>query len=265
MHRTDRTPPLLRVALALSLVFACAVAHTQSEPGAPTTLVPIPATTYEPFYPVAGEGPHDVSAFELQTVPVRNADFLAFVQAESDWRRDQVAPVFAGADYLRHWAGPSDLGDADPDAPVTHVSWFAAAAYCDAHGLRLPSQAEWEVAARADATRADASSNPERRDAILASLSRMPTPPGPVGQDEPTVHGVHDLHGLVWEWVEDPWTQITSGDSRNAGDRDVARVCGGASLGARDRSDYPAFLRHAVRLGQTPAGVGASLGFRCAR
>ena len=187
------------------------------------------------------------------------------VPAESDWRRDQVAPVFAGADYLRHWAGPSDLGDADPDAPVTHVSWFAAAAYCDAHGLRLPSQAEWEVAARADATRADASSDPERRDAILASLSRMPTPPGPVGQDEPTVHGVHDLHGLVWEWVEDPWTQITSGDSRNAGDRDVARVCGGPSLGARDRSDYPAFLRHAVRLGQTPAGVGASLGFRCAR
>jgi formylglycine-generating enzyme required for sulfatase activity len=256
MSTTTRVRTLLAI-VAATLSFALA-----GEPAA--DLVPIPAAVYRPFYPVEGEGPHAVAAFRIQALPVRNADFLAFVQAHPAWRRDQVPPVFAGPGYLAHWADATTLGEARPDAPVTHVSWFAAAAYCDAQGLRLPSQDEWEVAARADATRADASDDPARRAEILARLTRIASPPGPVGRGRPTVHGVHDLHGLVWEWVEDPWTEIASGDSRDAGDPDLARVCGGASLGARDRADYPAFLRHAVRLGQSPSGVGASLGFRCA-
>jgi formylglycine-generating enzyme required for sulfatase activity len=255
-RRTSRFRPA-RLATAFA---ALALTLAWSQP-----LVEIPAATYEPFYPVAGEGVHEVPAFELQVHPVTNADYLAFVRERPDWQKGAPPEVFADPGYLAHWAARTELGDADPDAPVTNVSWFAAGAYCEAQGLRLPTEDEWEVAARAGAERRDASDDPARRAELLAAYTRRDGPPGPVGRDEPNLFGVHDLHGLVWEWVEDPWSGITQSDSRNSGDREVARVCGGASLGARDRSDYPAFLRHAVRTGLEPASLTASLGFRCAR
>jgi formylglycine-generating enzyme required for sulfatase activity len=253
-----REGAVVSVALVLAAVLLSTFATAQPR-------VEIPAATYLPFYPVQGEGAHAVPAFELQAHAVTNAAYLAFVEAHPAWRRGAVPEVFADPGYLRHWADATDLGDAAPDAPVTNVSWFAAGAYCAAQGLRLPTEHEWEVAARADTGRADASADPRRRAELLAAYARRDGPPGPVAQGAPNHFGAYDLHGLVWEWVEDPWSGLAHGDSRTTGDRDVARVCGGASLGARDRSDYPAFLRHAVRTGLEPASLNGSLGFRCAR
>lgn len=254
----DRAPA--RLALALLLVTALLVGIAAGQP-----LASVPATSYAPFYPVAGEGPHDVQAFEIAVLPVTNADYFAFVSDHPEWAKGAPPEIFANPGYLAHWAGPADLGDALPDAAVTNVSWFAAGAYCDARGLRLPSEDEWEVAARAGADRADASDDPALRAERLAAYARRNAAPARVGRGSPNLYGVHDLHELVWEWVEDPWSSIVQGDSRNIGDRDVARVCGGASLGARDRDDYPAFLRHAVRTALGPASVTGSVGFRCAR
>src|SRR5688572_25214345 len=60
-----------------------------------------------------------VAPFELQKRPVTNAEFLAFVKAHPQWRRDRVASVLAEPRYLSHWAGPVALGDeALPDQPV---------------------------------------------------------------------------------------------------------------------------------------------------
>lgn len=254
----DRAPAGL--ALVLFLLSALLVSAASSQP-----LASVPATTYAPFYPVAGEGPHEVPAFEIAVVPVTNADYLAFVRDHPDWAKGAPPEIFADPGYLAHWAGPTDLGDTPADAAVTNVSWFAAGAYCDARGLRLPSEDEWEVAARAGVDRADASDDPVVQAERLAAYARRNAAPPRVGRAAPNLYGVHDLHGLVWEWVEDPWSGIVQGDSRNIGDRDVARVCGGASLGARDRDDYPAFLRHAVRTALGPASVTGSVGFRCAR
>ncbi len=252
--------PAARLALVFLVVSALFVGAAFAQP-----LAAVPATSYAPFYPVAGEGPHDVPAFEIAGLPVTNADYLGFVQDHPEWAKGAPPEIFADPSYLAHWAGPTDLGDAAPDAAVTYVSWFAAGAYCDARGLRLPSEDEWEVAARADARRTDADDDPVVRAQRLAAYARRNAAPARVGQGAPNVFGVHDLHALVWEWVEDPWSGIVQGDSRNIGDRDVARVCGGASLGARDRDDYPAFLRHAVRTALGPSSVTAPVGFRCAR
>jgi formylglycine-generating enzyme required for sulfatase activity len=222
---------------------------------------PVPGGRYEPFVAIAGERPVEVAPFDLDALPVTNADFLAFVRAEPDWRRDRVPELFAAPGYLGHWAGADDLGDAHPDAPVAYVSWFAASAYCEAQGARLPTEAEWELAARASATETDGRGDARFLAEVLART--MAARPQPVGRDAPNAFGLHDLH-RTFEWVEDAHRGLAALDGRNDEDDRLAAVCGGAAEGASDRRDYAAFLRVTVRTAAAANGVGPSLGFRCA-
>ena len=89
-------------------------------------------------------GKVQVAPFQLMDTPVSNAQFLAFVTVNPEWRRGAVPSVFAEARYLEHWSGPLTLGKlALPQQPVTRVSWFAAQAYCEAQQARLPTWSEW--------------------------------------------------------------------------------------------------------------------------
>ena len=86
--------------------------------------------TFRPLYRTAtGEAEVEVADFRLAVRPLTNADYLAFAEANPDWRRSAVRPLFAEDGYLAHWAGDLDLGTAPPNAPVVNVSWFAARAY----------------------------------------------------------------------------------------------------------------------------------------
>src|SRR5437868_4674390 len=72
-----------------------------------------------------------LAPFRLRREPVTNAEFLAFVTAHPQWRRDRIARVFAQASYLQDWHSATQLGaSALPSQPVTQVSWFAAQAFC---------------------------------------------------------------------------------------------------------------------------------------
>ncbi len=114
-----------------------------------------------------------VAPFSLMSLPVTNADFLAFVRTHPQWKRDAVAGVFAERRYLSHWAGATALGaNALPQQPVIWVSWFAASAYCKAQGARLPTWSQWEYAAAADEQRTDARADPAWRERILAWYSQ---------------------------------------------------------------------------------------------
>ena len=227
---------------------------------------PVPGGSFEPFVAIRDERPVAVAPFALDALPVTNADFLAFVRAEAEWRRDRVPEVFAVGSYLRHWAraddlGTADLGGAHPDAPVAYVSWFAASAYCEAQGARLPTEAEWELAARASTTDPDGRGDARFLAEVLARTTAAS--PQPVGLDAPNAFGLHDLH-RTFEWVEDTHRGLAALDGRNDGDDRLAAVCGGAAEGASDRRDYAAFLRVTVRTAAAANGVGPSLGFRCA-
>lgn len=208
-----------------------------------------------------------VAPFELMRTPISNGDFLRFVLHDPAWQRGRVPAVFAESRYLEHWHGPVQLGPGvRATQPVTRVSWFAADAYCRAQGARLPTWAEWEYAAAADAEREDARSDPAWREAILAWYSRPSNTPLPdIAQGTATVHGIHDLNGLVWEWVEDHAAMLVSADNREQGDPDVMQFCGAGALSTDDRENYAVLMRIAMLSSLQAADVTGNLGFRCAR
>ena len=236
--------------------------------GVPAGMVPIPAGIYSPLFRLPDEAREvAVPTFFMATAPVTNGEFLEFVRQNPRWRRSQVKRLFADAGYLHHWNGDLDLGpdrDRVASQPVVRISWFAAKAYSDWMGYRLPTTAEWELAAAAGFSRADGTNDIEFQQAIARwygtpSPSVLPS----VRSGRPNVHGVHDLHGLVWEWTGDFNTALVTGDAR--GDTGIERqlFCGAGSLGAGDRSNFPAFMRSGFRSSLKAAYTIHNLGFRC--
>ncbi|MHA6889955.1 formylglycine-generating enzyme family protein [Ralstonia pseudosolanacearum] len=207
-----------------------------------------------------------IEPFELRATPVTVADFQAFLQTHEAWRRDRVPEVFAGPAYLADWADAlHPAPQALPQAPLTGVSWFAARAYCESEGARLPTWLEWESAAAADATRADARDDPQWRQRILTWYERPAARVLPPVGGPPDVHGVRDLHGLIWEWVDDFNALFISGDSRTQGDPDKQKFCGAGAISIVRRDSYAVLMRVALLSSLGGADATGSLGFRCAR
>ncbi len=239
-------------------------ARVWAEP--PPGMVFISGGNYKPLY-AKGAKPRAVEPFFMDTMQVTNAQFLDFVKQHPEWQRSKVKKTLADANYLKHWAGDLDLGDEKlRDAPVTHVSWFAAKAYCESSGKRLPTQDEWEFVARADATRPDATSDPIFLGLLLEWYSKPASSAlENVHSGSLNVHGLRGLHGLVWEWVQDFNSTMILGDSRGDDSLDRKFFCGASSLLAGDVSNYAAFMRYAFRSSLKGDYCVGSLGFRGAK
>ncbi len=252
----------LRLLASLAALLAAGTAHAAPKP------VRVEGGVYKPVFPPSPEEKEiSVSSFFLDERPVTNGEFLQFVKRTAKWRRDRIARLFAGEGYLSHWAGPAQLGPSAPaDAPVVQVSWFAAKAYCEAQGKRLPTESEWEYVASANEKQADARQDP----AYVAQLLGWYGQPNPkvhpaAGKGAKNVYGIRDMHGLVWEWVSDFNSTLVSSDSREDGDPDKSRFCGAGALTAADKNDYATFMRVAFRSSLKAPYTTNNLGFRCAR
>jgi formylglycine-generating enzyme len=247
-------------AFAALVVVSPTTANASARP--PAAMIAIPAGSYRPLFPAAPDKTSvAVAAFRIARVPVTNADFLRFVREHGEWSRERIAPVFAEAGYLAHWAGPQLLGDrTEPEQPVVNVSWFAARAYCTARGARLPSEAEWERVAAASRSAPDGEGDAAWRAELLASYSRPAPARLPRVGGTANFWGVSDLHGVVWEWVQD----FSAAAAALAGNSDRMRFCGASGASARDPTDFVAFERLALRSSLRANFVLKSVGFRCA-
>jgi formylglycine-generating enzyme len=201
----------------------------------------------------------------LDRTPVTNAQFARFVAAHPEWQRNRVARVFAYEEYLRHWQSATRPDPSIGQQPVVHVSWFAATAYCESRGMRLPMWHEWEYAAAASESKSDARSDPAWRQRILAWYSQSARAALPdVGKSVPNVYGVQDLHGTVWEWVQDLSGMLVSADNREQNDPDTARFCGTGALTMEQKENYATLMRIAMLSSMQPAYTSSTMGFRCA-
>ena len=205
-----------------------------------------------------------VRAFAMDRRTVSNAEFARFVAEHRSWRRDRMARVFADTGYLQHWSPPTVPGVSIDAQPVTHVSWFAAKAYCEAQGARLPSWHEWEFVAAASATAPDAREDPQWRQVILDWYARPATAALPAaGSTPPNFYGVRDVHGVVWEWVLDLGSIMVSADNREQGDPDLKRFCGTGALTLEQKENYAMLMRIATLTSMQASYTSSSMGFRC--
>ena len=161
---------------------------------------------------------------------------------------------------------PEPAPRAPADAPVVHVSWFAARAYAHWAGKRLPTTAQWELAAAAGYTRPDGRNDEAFNRDLYAWLGRpAPDVLPSVATARPNFYGVRGLSGLVWEWVEDFNSAMVTGESRADAGVDPNLFCAAGAVGAKDTSDYAAYMRSALRSSLKANNTTSSLGFRCAR
>ncbi len=234
----------------------------------PSGMVTAPAGLYRAFLKVKAINDGEptatswrISAFRIDVEPVTNAQFLEFAASHPQWRKSRIKALFADERYLKRW--PADLKLADSQAsnePVTNVSWFAAEAYCKARGLKLPTTDQWEYAL-ADAGRGQ---DTIRQRALEWFALPNPTHPPAIGGGSANGFGVKDMVGLVWEWTFDFDAYAITAESRDPNGKDSASFCGGAAAGVTDPTNYPAFMRYAMRASLRANYTADNLGFRCA-
>ena len=169
-------------------------------------------------------------------------------------------------------SNPSRFSQCGEDCPVEQVSWNDAQAFIgklnQKTGLayRLPSEAEWEYAARAGSTTDWSHGNEAPRLADFAWYSvNSGSKSQAVAQKRPNAFGLFDMHGNVWEWVEDCWHDNYSrapddGTAWTMGCSDSNRVLRGGSWNL-----FPANLRTAIRDRNSPDTRYNYSGLRLAR
>jgi formylglycine-generating enzyme len=228
-------------------------------------MVLVSGGSFTPLY--GGDEVIKVDDFYMDVYPVTNEQFLEFVKSNPKWKRSNVKKIFADKYYLSQWEDDLVIGQkVNPLSPVTNVSWFAAKAYAEWAGKRLPTVAEWEYAASASKTKANAGTdkaNIKRIQEWYSKISRDKIEP--VGSTEKNFWGVSDLFGLIWEWTFDFNNALVTGESRGGSSSENNLFCGSGSTGSNDVNNYPAFMRYGFRSSLKANYTVSNLGFRCVK
>ena len=211
--------------------------------------------------------------FYIDPYEVTNAQFKAFIDANPEWSKDNIPSEYHNGNYLKHWNG-NDYPNGKTNHPVVYVSWYAAMAYAKWKGKRLPTEAEWEKAARGGvAGKRYVWGN--SRDPGKANYGYYGKHTRNVGSYLPNGYGLHDMGGNVWELCLDEYNKnfYRRSPKKNpiAGVPDIEALMEDftsvktmrVSRGGSWNTPGPA---HAASRGDDkPTNTNSWLGFRCAK
>ncbi len=224
-----------------------------------------------------------VDAFYMDKYPVTIAQFKNFLDENPQWRKPlkwyesgkittgNILRIYHDGEYLKHWY-KNDYPRGEEQHPVTWVSWYAAMAYSQWVGRRLPTEAEWEKAARGGLV-GEKYPWGSTIDASYLNFGAFISKTTVVGNYPPNNYGLYDMIGNVYEWCLDEWNKNfyvqsprdnpISGDSimdtvNYFTDIKTSRVIRGGSY-----VSTPQNVRVAHRSRNTPRYTCSSIGFRC--
>ena len=211
--------------------------------------------------------------FYIDPYEVTNAQFKAFIDANPEWRKDNIPSEYHNGNYLRHWDG-NDYPNGRADHPVVYVSWYAAMAYAKWVGKRLPTEAEWEKAARGGmAHKRYVWGN--SRDPGRANYGYYGKRTRSVGSYLPNGYGLYDMGGNVWELCLDEYNKnfYRRSPKKNpvAGVSDIEALMEDFTSAQTERVsrggswNTPGPAGVATRGDDTPTNTNSWLGFRCAK
>lgn len=217
-----------------------------------------------------------VDAFYIDKYEVTNAQYKAFVDANPEWGKDQIPPTYHDGYYLIHWIG-NDYPAGKENHPVVYVSWYAAMAYAKWAGKRLPTEAEWEIAARGkledmiypwgntiDGTKANYYKDTEGNGTL------------PVGSFPANTFGLYDMSGNVREWCLDVYeatfyvnstkeNPIAGYENIEKATLDFINVKKNCVLRGGSWLNIPEKLRVSERTSRLPNATNPNDGFRCVK
>lgn len=217
---------------------------------------------------------HEVTIdnYFIDQFPVTNAQFKRFTDVNPEWQPSQISRDLDNGNYLKHWSDPATFSK-KADHPVVNVNWFSAVAYCHWVGKRLPTEAEWEYAARGGRN-------------TLFPWGDQPADPTHLNYSGSNLHtttragiypangfGLLDMAGNVWQFLADEWKPYSPGPQKNpiAGGNKfldaktflqvkTRRVLRGGSF-----DGGPVNFWVEYRDSHPPNGSQEFVGFRCAR
>ncbi len=216
----------------------------------------------------------ELAPFRIDTTAVTNGAYAEFVEAggydnpthwtDDGWKwcteADLVAPQYWFRDADREWQRHrfGRIEPVPPDEPVQHVCWYEADAYARWSGARLPTEAEWEVAAKGTPLTG----------ANLWREGGLRFAPAPVGttDDVLSAHGARDMLGGVWEWTASDFAAYPG--FRAFPYREYSEAFFGPDykvLRGGSWATHPAAMRTTFRNWDYPIRRQIFSGFRCAR
>jgi formylglycine-generating enzyme required for sulfatase activity len=260
----------VRAALSVALLVLATLAAAQQPL---SEMVSIPAG---PFTMGSNEGPDDerpahqvdLGAYAIDRLPATNTQFAEFLNAAS--ANASAAPQlydFEDPDARIHrrgdrWSADHGFGD----HPVVEVPWRGAAAYCASRAKRLPTEAEWEKAARGTDARRYPWGNelPDRRRARFESGFNE-TAPAHAFAAGASPYGVLGMSGNAWEWVSSAYRPYPYRADDGREDPKPGPVRGTRGGGHDSPAHEITTTQRGRTLSRNPASGHHNIGFRCAR
>ena len=248
-----------------------------STPSGPRGMVFIPAGEFQMG---SGENPDEqpvhtvyIDAFYMDKYEVTNAQYKIFVDVNPQWRKGRISSTYHDGDYLKNWSG-NNYPPGKGEHPVAYVSWYAAMAYTKWAGKRLPTEAEWEKAARGGLV---GKKYPwgDYISSTKANYNKKVGDTTSVGKYAPNAYGLYDIAGNVLEWCLDkydtnfyassPRQNPIAGGTLLGVTRNFSRVITQRVLRGGSWSALPQAIRVADRTKGSPTLSYFGAGFRCVK
>ena len=215
----------------------------------------------------------NLESFYINVHEVTNEEFKRFTDANPEWRKSNLPPALHNGQYLHDWTG-NGYPEGKARFPVIYVTWHAAEAFCEWRGERLPTEAEWEFAARGGLEDAEFPWGDQLPGSGRANYSAEGHGQAvQVASYPANGYGLFDMAGNVWEYCLDEWqpdfyrhsprTAPLAGN-RPATREEFLKVAGRRVIRGGSWGGSPVNLRVTYRDSHPADGAANHVGFRCA-